>query len=118
MAEERHRTARNLSTGEVVAAPLEYATSAWARFRGLMLRRSLPAGTGLLIQRCSSIHMMFMRFPIDAVFLDERGRVTNVSRAVRPWIGMGFGRRGAKAVIELPAGAARGVSVGDEIALS
>jgi uncharacterized membrane protein (UPF0127 family) len=118
MLEEYRHFARNLTTGEIVASPLEHATSLWTRFRGLMLRKSLPAGGGLLIRPCGSIHMMFMRFPIDAVFVNDSGRVTNVSRNVRPWIGMGFGRRGAKAVIELAAGGARGVNVGDEISFT
>jgi len=102
----------------VVASPLESATNPWTRFRGLMMRRSIAAGSGMLIRPCSSIHMMFMRFPIDAVFLDDTGHVTRVSRNVRPWIGFASGGRGAKAVIELPAGGAGNIEVGDEIAFS
>jgi uncharacterized membrane protein (UPF0127 family) len=100
-----------------VASPLEYATNAWTRFRGLMLRRELSAGAGLLIRPCGSIHMMFMRFPIDAVFLDGSGRVTKVAHGVRPWVGMAYGGRGAKAVIELPVGGAARVQAGDQLVL-
>ena len=110
-------SARDVTTGDVVASPLEYATNAWTRFRGLMMRRELPAGAGLLIRPCSSIHMMFMRFPIDAVFIDDSGRVTKVARGVRPWVGMAFGGRGAKTVIELPLGGAGRVAVGDQLAV-
>jgi uncharacterized membrane protein (UPF0127 family) len=116
VAKDGARIARDVTTGDIVASQLEYATNLWTRFRGLMLRRSLPHGGGLFISHCSSIHMMFMRFPIDAVFVDDAGNVTNVSRGVRPWIGMAFGGRGAKAVIELPVGAAAHVDVGDRIA--
>ena len=118
MTNGEQRIARDVTTGSVVASPLEYATNPWTRFRGLMLRRSLPAGSGLLIRPCSSIHMMFMRFPIDAVFIDATGQVTRVARNVRPWVGFASGGRGAKAVIELPAGAAGNVDVGDQIEFS
>lgn len=91
------------------------ARSPWSRFRGLMLRRGLPSGGGLVIRPCGSIHMMFMRFPIDAVFVDRHQRVTRVAANVRPWLGFAFGGRGAQAVIELPVGASHGVEPGDEL---
>jgi uncharacterized membrane protein (UPF0127 family) len=100
-------------TGDVLVRDLEVANSYWARFRGLMLRGPLPQGGGLDISPCGSIHMMFMRFPIDAVFYDGDGKVTKVGRRVRPWIGMAFGGKGAKGVLELPAGAAANVEPGD-----
>lgn len=105
----------NQSTGTVLADAAREATSAWARFRGLMLHRSLPPGQALIIRPCSSIHMMFMWFAIDAVFFDASGRVTRVSRHVRPWVGIAFGGRGAKGVIELPAGAAAGTEAGQQL---
>lgn len=103
------------TTGRVVAEHLEHATSWWARFRGLMLRRTLPEGAGLRIEPCSSIHMMFMRFPIDAVFYDRDYRVTKVARRVRPWVGISAGGRGTRGVIELPAGAASGIEPGHRL---
>src|SRR5690606_9498620 len=62
--------------GMVLAEQATEARSYWARFRGLMLRRRLEPGGGLIIEPCSSIHMMWMRFPIDAVFYDREHRVT------------------------------------------
>ncbi|HMS58714.1 MAG TPA: DUF192 domain-containing protein [Tepidiformaceae bacterium] len=102
-------------TGAVLASDLRVASSAWARFRGLMLVSKLGPGAGLDIRPCGSIHMMFMRFAIDAVFYDSDGRVTKVSRGVRPWIGIAFGGRGAKGVIELPRGAAAFVERGHQL---
>ncbi len=93
------------------------ATSARARFRGLMLTAPLPTGGGLDIRPCGSIHMMFMRYAIDAVFYDADYRVTKVARRVRPWVGIAFGGRGAKGVIELPVGAADGVEKGHQLRL-
>ncbi|HEY4669895.1 MAG TPA: DUF192 domain-containing protein [Tepidiformaceae bacterium] len=105
----------NATTGARLAERAESATNHWTRFRGLMLRRDLPEGEGLIIRPCGSIHMMFMRFPIDAVFFDKEGRVTRVARNVRPWTGMAMGGRGAKGVIELPVGAATGVEPGHHL---
>jgi uncharacterized membrane protein (UPF0127 family) len=78
-----------------------------ARLCGLLGRASLPAGEGLLIRPAPSIHTFFMRFAIDAVFLDADCRVLAVERSLGPWrVAV---RRGARAVLELAAGdAARG----------
>ena len=86
---------------------------------GLMFRASLPDGYGLLLRPCSSIHMFFMRFPLDVVFVDGDGRVVRILDSIRPWRAS-FPVRGAKAAIELGAGAARraGVSPGDVLTLS
>ncbi|MCO5201360.1 MAG: DUF192 domain-containing protein [Chloroflexi bacterium] len=78
-----------------------------------MLRPALEPGCGLDIRPCGSIHMMFMRFSIDAVFYDREGRVTRVAHRLRPWVGLALGGRGAHGVVELPADAADGVQVGD-----
>ena len=50
---------------------LEIADTFLKRFLGLMGRKKIPEGQGLLILPCNSIHMMFMRFSIDAVYIDE-----------------------------------------------
>ena len=77
------------------------------RLRGLMLRSpaSLPLGTGRLIAPCNSIHMMFMRFTIDVVYLAEDYTVVKVARNIRPWIGISAClKRGTWSVLELPSG--------------
>ena len=91
--------------GTVVADHLEIADTVWSRFLGLMGRRELPAGHGLLIRPCSSIHMFFMRFALDVLFVDADGRVVRVLHSIRPWRAS-MPVRGAKAAIELPAGTA------------
>jgi uncharacterized protein len=73
------------------------------RLKGLLGRRGLERGEGLLLRPASSIHTLFMRFPIDAVFLDRELTVLRVVPELRPW--RAAGRRGAHAVLELPAGA-------------
>ncbi len=104
--------------GIVVASAVKQAHGVVSRTRGLMFRRSLPAGEGLDIRPCGSIHMMFMFFPIDAVFYDRDFRVTKVARSVRPWIGLVFGGKGSRGVVELPVGASDGIEKGDVIEFS
>jgi uncharacterized membrane protein (UPF0127 family) len=116
--------ARNLDRDAVLAAPLESAESLWTRFRGLMGRATLPQGTGLWLTGSNGIHMMFMRFPIDCVFVgrpDERGArpVLAVRRALPPWRGVVWFVRGADGTLELPVGTLdrTGTRVGDRIVL-
>lgn len=94
----------NETKGTVVAQEVRLARSVWSRFRGLMGRRSLPEGQGLLLEPCSSIHCMFMRFPIDVIFLDREGRVVKVATNVKPW--RLAAAKGARSALELPAGVA------------
>ncbi len=104
----------DLTTGRTVASEARVAANPWTRFRGLMLRKELEPGEALDIRGDSSIHMMFMRFPIDAIFYDADFRVTKVVRALPRWRGIAFGR-GAKGVVELRAGDADGVEAGHEL---
>jgi uncharacterized membrane protein (UPF0127 family) len=102
------------TAGRVACARCVAADTPWRRLRGLVGRR-LDAGSGLLIRPASSIHTCFMRVPIDVVFLDRHGRVLRVVVALRPW--RLAWRRGAVAVLELPAGACAraGLAAGDAL---
>jgi uncharacterized membrane protein (UPF0127 family) len=100
--------------GSVVCARCEVADSALVRMRGLLGRDALPDGDGMLFTRTGSIHTFFMRFPIDAVFCDRELRILKVVRGLRPW--RTASSRGAKVVVELPAGAAS-LEPGDRLVL-
>jgi uncharacterized membrane protein (UPF0127 family) len=104
--------------GGVVCERCEVADSALKRMKGLLGRSSLGDGEGLLIRPASSIHMFFMRFPIDAVFLDRTLHVVGIAESLHPW--RVAGRRGAHAVLELPAGEAarRGLRPGERLVLT
>ena len=102
--------------GRVVSERCVIADRWWLRLRGLLGRSSLDPGEGILLRPAGSIHMMFMRFAIDAVFCDRELVVVDVVRGLRPW--RAAGRRGAKAVIELRAGAAADVQPGDHLRLA
>ena len=84
---------------------VELADNFLGRLRGLMLRRRLPEGRGLLLAPCNSVHMLFMRFAIDVVYLDEDLRIKKIVRGLTPWLGMSicFGAWGA---LELTSGEA------------
>jgi uncharacterized protein len=105
-----------------LAAHLELADGLWAKFKGLMGRPALPPGSGLWLPDSNGIHMMFMRFPIDAVFVgraDDAGihRVISIHERLAAWGGLVPLIRGAHGVLELPVGtiAASGTAVGDRI---
>ena len=101
--------------GEVVCERCLVADSPWSRMRGLLGRRGLESGEGLLLRPAGSVHTFFMRFPIDAVFLARNGDVLKVSSDVKPW--RIRSQRKAHAVLELPAGEAqrRSVAAGDRL---
>jgi uncharacterized membrane protein (UPF0127 family) len=118
--------ARNETRDTTLADTVETAGSVWARFKGLMGRRSLAQGHGLWLPGDNGIHMFFMRFAIDAVFLGRPDaaaggarRVVAAKRRLRPWVGIVPLVGAANGVLELPAGTieATGTEVGDVIHL-
>ena len=78
----------------------EVAESAFERMRGLIGRNGLERGKGMLITKCNCIHTLFMRFPIDATFLDGRGEVVKTVRGIRPWRLWVWGGWRARSVLE------------------
>ncbi len=91
-------------------------TETWIeRTRGLLGRESLPRGHGMLIAPCGSIHTFFMRFAIDAVFLDSKGSIVKIVQHLAPCRLAVSGR--AASVLELAAGqaAAAGMASGDHL---
>ena len=104
-------------TGDPLAEDLEVERSVFGRTAGLMFRRSLPPGKGMWIVPCNGIHMMFMRFAIDAVFLDSANRVKKVYQRLPAWWGVVWIVWGAHSVLELPAGstAKLPLKAGDQI---
>jgi uncharacterized membrane protein (UPF0127 family) len=108
----------NASKGTIVAGQARKAETFWARLVGLMGRRRLEEGEGLLLSPCSSVQTFFMRFPIDLIFVDREVRVVKVVPALRPFR-LALGGRGARDVLEVTAGtAARSdTAVGDRLAV-
>jgi uncharacterized membrane protein (UPF0127 family) len=102
--------------GVVVCERCEIPESSFGRARGLLGRSGLQRGEGMLIDRAGSVHMFFMRFPIDVVFLDRDRRVVGVRPGLRPW--RVAGARRAVAALELPAGAAAEAGIEEGVVLA
>ncbi len=76
-----------------VTGRLEIAEKFFERLKGLMFRKNIDDGYGLLIRQCDGIHMFFMKFPIDAVFLKtlrtadgkEAYKVVRIIEGIKPW---------------------------------
>ena len=102
----------------VICERCEVADTALTRMRGLLGRRGLARGQGLLIEPTWSVHTWFMRFPIDVVFVDRDLVVLKVVPELPAWRTAAC--RGAKATFELAAGEAarRGVVPGTGLTLS
>lgn len=117
MARASFARVRRVADGVVLCETCETPESAFGRARGLLGRNGLGPGEGMLIDRAGSVHMFFMRFPIDVVFLDRDWRVVGVRHGLRPW--RVAGARRAVAALELRAGAAAevGIEEGDVLAL-
>jgi uncharacterized membrane protein (UPF0127 family) len=113
------RRAVHERSGKALAEDLEVQRSFFGRTAGLMFRRPLEPGQGMWINPCNGIHMMFMRFAIDAVFLDRKERVKKVYRNLPPWYGVVWLVWGAESVLELPPGSTTDIDLksGDQILL-
>lgn len=106
-------------SGALTSAPfleILIADSFCTRLAGLMFRKALPTATGLLLAPCNSVHMCFMRFSIDVVYLDKDYKIIKVVKKLKPWIGFSMCRR-AWAALEFSAGAAEqyGLEVGKKL---
>lgn len=91
----------DLQTGQVLLSRVEVASTIWQRFLGLMFRRHFQHGYGLLMERCRSIHTLWMRVPIDVYFLAADGTILDRRPQVRPWTLVIF-NSDAHSVLEIP----------------
>jgi len=101
-----------------MASTLEPAFDSTARRHGLLRRDRIEPGRAIVLAPCAAIHTLFMRFPIDVVFVAKDGTVAKVCASVKPWrTAIAFG---AFAAIEIAAGGAdeSGTAVGDRLRLT
>lgn len=115
--------ALNQTRGTLLCARLEAADGIAEQSRGLLGRERLEPECGMPFENSPLLpfmwmHMFFMRFPIDIVFLDKSRRVIRINRELKPWrvSSVVFGARTA---LELESGAAArsGTETGDKIIL-
>jgi len=107
---------RNLSRDTTIASHVEIAKDPWQRMKGLLARWAFPQGEALVITRCQSIHMFFMKFPIDVIFCDKQNKVVGLCERIKPFCLSPVFLKAAYA-IELPAGtiAASKTQAGDQV---
>jgi len=102
--------------GRCVVQTVWKAANAWERMRGLLGRARLNNGEALLLEPCSSVHCMGMRYALDLVYLDRQGRVCKLVYGLKPW--RFSASLQAHATLELAEGAlaATGIRLGDVVA--
>lgn len=107
----------NQRTDAALARHVEVAVTRRARRKGLLGRDGLASSCALILAPCAAIHTMFMRFDIDAVFVDDDGRAVKVVRGLVPW--RIAADPTAHAVVEMPAGSLgeTDVTIGDRLYL-
>jgi uncharacterized membrane protein (UPF0127 family) len=111
---------RAVDDGRTICRRVRWAGSFGGRFVGLMGRSTLADDEGLYLPGTNGVHMFFMRFPIDCLFLsrpapDGTQRVVGVRSRLMPWRGVVWRVPGAAGVVELPSGtlANSGIQHGD-----
>ena len=93
----------NATQGTIIASHARRADSFLSRMVGLLDRRAIQQGEGLIISGCRSIHMLFMKFPIDVIFISRQERVVGLLKGIKPFcLSPVFWK--AHAAIELPVG--------------
>lgn len=105
--------------GAPLGAPflkIKIADTFFSRLAGLMFQKELPQATALLLAPCNSVHMCFMRFAIDVVYIDRDYRILKVVKNLKPWIGLSLCNK-AWATLELTTGEANrcGLAVGKKL---
>ena len=102
---------------ELIAGRIEVARGFFSRLRGLLGRKSLEEGEGLLLWPCSSVHCFGMQFPIDVIFLDSQFRVAAIHPDMQP--GSVVSQRQARYVLELKSGAAerQKIEIGEQLSV-
>lgn len=91
---------------------LKIADNYFSRLAGLMFRHALPADTGLLIKPCKQVHTHFMRFAIDAIFIDSHYQIVHIERGLKPWKVSRYFKT-ANSVIETNSGVLSSLEIGD-----
>jgi len=109
----------NKSSGKKIIPSVKFARTSWQRLKGLMFENKDSFDYALVFELPSesvlqaSVHMLFVFFPIDIVFLDRKKKVVDIARALQPFTPNFSPKKPAKFFVELPFGKADGIKEGD-----
>jgi len=110
-----------LNNGVILADNAEYCKDIFSKTRGLMFRKKLKQGQGLILVADeesiyeTTIHMFFVFFPIDVVWLNKDKKVVDLKCNVKSFQPLIAPREPAKYVLELPVGASKNIKLGDKL---
>ena len=105
----------------ILAEKARYLDSLLFKVRGLMFSRPLRKGSGLVLVADkegileTTIHMLFVFFPMDIIWLNSKRIVVDIKKGVLPFIPWLSPRKAAKYVLELPKGISKSIKIGDKI---
>lgn len=108
----------NSSKSTIIATQANLADTFITRLVGLLNRDHLAPQEGLIITKCNSIHMFFMKFAIDVIFVSKTNQVVGLVENIKPYqLSQVFWK--SSFCIELPVGAIKSskTQVGDIISL-
>lgn len=83
---------------KIICKNIEVAETFYSRFKGLMFRKNMNDIDGLLLKKCKSIHMFFMKFPIDVIFVDKNFNIVKICENIKPWHITGYYYKAAHAI--------------------
>jgi uncharacterized membrane protein (UPF0127 family) len=106
----------NITRNQILAIHLDTADTFFSSLIGLLGRSQLDSGEGLWIRPCQSVHTIWMRFPIDVIFLDAEQAVIHMVERMKPFRVSRHVSR-AKSALELPAATIEqtGTRLGDQL---
>lgn len=109
----------NSSKNSIILNNVKMAENFFTRSVGLLTKKSLSEGEGLIIKPCCSIHTFFMKFNIDVLLINKKNEVIALYENVAPWRVLPI-HPTSKYVIELPAKSIsdKNIEKGDLISLN
>ena len=104
-----------LYKNKVLLSNVRYCRSIYARTRGLMFRKRQSAilATKKESRRSSAIHMYFVFFPLDIIWLDKNKTVIDIKQNIKPFTGPYIPKNPAQYVLEIPSQKKHKLSIGD-----
>jgi len=107
-------------SGKTLMKKTRFANTSWLRFKGLMFVNAMDFDYALIFnfpfesRLSTSIHMMFMKFSADIIYLNKRKEVVD-KVTLKPWTLNYTPKKAAKYVIELPQGKTKSLKIGDKL---